>query len=315
MMLNFYRCLTLRRRAILVIVAVVAVVAFVVWLVSSALVVRGFTQRFKPPFPEPPPTVAGRLAESHRITTSDGQEIGAWFVRGQPDKAAVLLLHGINASRGQMLPVMELLAKAGHTVLAISFRAHGDSTGETSAFGWSAQHDVIAAVEFLQHACPGRPVFVVGRSMGAAAAVFAARQLGQQVAGYFIEQPYKDLRSAVWCRLQLRLPPGLDWLAYGGLRLWAPLFLPVDPAQISPYDCVTDIPESVPIVFAGGSADRHAPLVDVQAIVNRVQSHARLVVFDGASHEALPNRDPQFYRTTLFRFLDRQPNDSHRSAD
>jgi uncharacterized protein len=304
-----------RRRAFWVVAAAIALAGIVAWLVSSALVVRGFTRRFRPAFPEPPPTVAGQLAEPHRITTSDGQEIGAWFVRGKPDKGAVLLLHGINASRGQMLPVMELLASARYSVLAISFRAHGDSTGDSSDFGWNEKHDVIAAVKYLRQACPGRPVFVVGRSMGAAAAIFAAGELGEEVAGYLFEQPYRDLDSAVWYRLQHRLPPGLDWLAYGGLRLWSPLYLPVDAAEISPYDRVSDIPASVPIVLVSGSADRHALLADVRAMYERVQSHARLVVFDGATHESLPGNNPRLYRRTLFEFLEQPLNDSHHGAE
>ncbi|MGA2799586.1 MAG: hypothetical protein ABSE63_18545, partial [Thermoguttaceae bacterium] len=95
-----------------------------------------------------------------------------------------------------------------------------------------------------------------------------------------------------------------DWVAYCGLRLWAPLFLPVNLDQISSYDHVKDIPESVPIVFITGSEDRHARLEDVVALLNRVQSHAKLVVFKGAAHEALDMSDPQLYRDSLFNFLD-----------
>src|SRR5208283_5588559 len=101
--------------------------------------------------------------------------------------------------------------------------------------------------------CPRRPIYIVGRSMGAATAIFAAKDLKGQVAGYFLEQPYKDLKSAAWNRLHNRLPPVLDGIAYGGLRLWAPVFLPVDVDQVSPWDHIQDIPENVPVVFITGS--------------------------------------------------------------
>ena len=207
-----------------------------------------------------------------------------------------------------MLQVMEWLAEANFTVLAISFRAHGDSTGQAHDFGWSERNDVIRAVKFLQQEFPEQPVYIVGRSLGAAAAIFAAGELKEEVAGYFLEQPYKDLSSAVWTRLQHQLPPILDWIAYCGLRLWAPLFLPVNVNRISPYDRVQDIPENVPIVFVTGSDDRHARLEDVIAIYNRVKSHAKLIEFKGAAHVGLDRFDPQLYRTTLFNFLDEQRN-------
>ena len=206
-----------------------------------------------------------------------------------------------------MLPVMQCLAEARFTVLAISLRAHGDSTGEINDVGSSARHDLTAAVAFLHRECPRQPVYIVGRSLGAATAIFAAAELDGAVAGYFLEQPYRDLKSAVWNRLQHYLPPPLDWIAYGGLWLWAPVFLPVDAEQLSPSDHIRDIPESVPVVLVTGSADRHAHLDEVTAMYHRIESHAKLVVFHGAAHEALDRYDARLYRMTLFRFLEPPP--------
>lgn len=257
------------------------------------------------PYAEPPPTIAGATAETVRLKACDNEQIGGWFVRGDADKPCVLLLHGNGGSRGQMLPVMRWLAEAGYTVLAISLRAHGDSTGEVNDIGWSSRNDVTAAVRFLHKKCPERPVFIVGRSLGAAAAIFAADELKKDVAGYFLEQPYKDLKSAVWNRLQRHLPPVLDWVAYGGLRLWSPVFLPVDPDLISPYDRIASIPRNVPVVIVTGSADSHAPLDEVKALASRVPSGAKLVVFEGAKHEALDANSPELYRASLLELLAR----------
>jgi alpha-beta hydrolase superfamily lysophospholipase len=283
--------------------AIVLLAGLIGWLAASALVAWEFTHRSRAPFPELPPVVAWGKVEPHRLATSDGQELGAWLVRGDSQKGSVLLLHGNGSSRGQMLHVMELVAHARLTVLAISLRAHGDSTGEMNDFGFSARHDVAAAVEFLEKECPGQPIYIAGRSLGAAAAIFAAGELNERVAGYFLEQPYQDLPRAAWNRLKHHLPPVLDWMAYGGLRLWAPVFLPVAPQRISPHDRVQDIPQSVPVVFVTGSADRHAQLDEVAAMYRRIESHANLVVFDGAEHVDLNWADPEFYRTTLLQFL------------
>ena len=292
-----------KRRKVL---AIVALAGLIFWLGASALVAWKFTRRDRPPFPEPPPQVAWANVEGHRLETSDGQQLGAWLVRGDRQKGCVLLLHGNGSLRGEMLPVMQWLAEAHFTALAISLRAHGDSSGQTNDIGWSARHDVAAAVAFLERECPGQPVYIVGRSLGAAAAIFAADDLKEHVAGYFLEQPYKDLKSATWNRLQHYLPPVLDWIAYGGLRLWAPVFLSVDPEQVSPCDHLQDIPNTVPVVFITGSADRHAHLADVKCMCRQIESHAQLVVFSGAAHEALDRYDPKLYRATLFRFLNQK---------
>jgi fermentation-respiration switch protein FrsA (DUF1100 family) len=280
--------------------ALLAVAAL--WLVSSGLVAWKLTRRVGR-FSEPPPAVAWGQIESYRLETSDHEQVGAWLVRGDPRENCVLVLHGNGDSRRNMLPVIQMLAEARQTVLAVSLRAHGDSSGEVNDIGWSARHDVAAAVALLRRECPGRRIFVLGRSLGAAAAIFAAGQLGTAVDGYFLEQPYKDLPSAVWHRLQHYLPPAADWAAFGGLRLWAGVFLPVNPDRISPLEHVAEIPEAVPIVFVSGSADRHAPLADVRALVDRVRSHAKLVVFTGAEHVALDRYDATLYRASLFDLL------------
>lgn len=283
--------------------ASLAIVLTAIWLGSSAIVAWRLTGRASGPHAEPPPSIAGAPTESVRLQTSDNEQIGGWLVRGDAAKPCVLLLHGNGGGRGQMLPVMRRLADARFTALAISLRAHGDSTGSTNDVGWSARHDVVAAVKFLGREYPGRPIVVVGRSLGAAAAIFAAGEVQDDVAGYFLEQPYKDLRSAVWNRLRNNLPPVLDLIAYGGLRLWSLVFLPVDPHQISPYDCVEAIPATVPVVIVTGSTDRHAPLNEVRAVASRVKSGAKLVVFEGAVHEGLDNRDPKLYYGALLGLL------------
>jgi uncharacterized protein len=293
--------MSMRRR--LKFLAILALAAVILWLAASALVAWRLTRRSHDSFAEPPPVIAGAAAESPRLTTSDNEQIGGWFVRGAPGKPCVLLLHGNGQSRAEMLPQMRWLAEARFSVLAISLRAHGDSTGTLNDIGWSARHDVVAAVDFLRRECPHRPIAIVGRSLGAAAAIFAAEELGGSVAAYFFEQPYKDLKSAVRNRLQNHLPPVLDWVAYGGLRLWAPAFLPVDPDRISPYDSIRSIPQDVPVVIITGSADRHAHLDEVRALANRVKSGAKLVVFEGAAHEPLDRKNPELYRSSLMDLL------------
>ena len=106
------------------------------WLVASLGVAYHLTHRRSPPFAEPAPAVAWGTFESHRFPTRDGHEIGAWYAQGREDAPSVLLLHGHKGSRGNCLGRAELLAKHGCSVLLISLRAHGDSTGELDDIGY-----------------------------------------------------------------------------------------------------------------------------------------------------------------------------------
>ena len=61
------------------------------WLGSSRLVAWRFTRRVCAVRSEILPPVAWPV-ESHRLQTRDGQQIGAWLARGDPEKACVLLV-------------------------------------------------------------------------------------------------------------------------------------------------------------------------------------------------------------------------------
>ncbi len=276
---------------------------FVAWVVVSGFVAWEMTRRVRPPFDEPAPQVGDRSVEPHRLTTSDGEEIGAWLLRRNGSRGCVLLLHGMDASRRAMVPLMDFLAENKFSSLAITLRAHGDSTGETLDFGYGSRHEVIAAVEFLQRELPGQPIYVLGRSLGAAAALFAAEELGGRVAGYFLECPYLDLETATWRRTQEWLPPVLDWAAYLGLRLWSGAFLPVSASEISPCRCAALVPGEVPVVLVCGSEDRELPPSDAREIFRQVESHGKFVLFEGAGHATLYGDNPSLYQETLLELL------------
>jgi alpha-beta hydrolase superfamily lysophospholipase len=268
------------------------------WLLVSLIIAYTLTRRPHARFSEPAPVVAWGTLEEHRLRTSDGETLGAWLCRGSPEGASVLVLHGNRGCRRNSLPVAEFFAGQGCSVLLVSLRAHGDSTGEVNDFGYSARHDVVAAVDFLQRERPGRPVIVNGTSMGAAAAIFASAELGERVAGYVLESPYRDLHQAIRNRTALNFPPVLDRLAYFGVALVGPLVLP-DAVRIAPIDHVVDIPPSLPVLFLSGTMDKHARPSEAQALCQRMEGHARLVLFEGAGHGCLIREDARHYAAAV----------------
>lgn len=280
------------------------VVALVLWLAPGGVVGYMLTHRTRPAFAEPAPTGLARPVGEHRLATRDGQQIGAWFVPPErPGGTTVLLLHGKNRSRRSMTSLMRMLTAEGYGVMAISLRAHGDSTGDTDDVGWSARHDVVAAVEFIEHNAPGGRVVLCGTSLGSAAAVFAAGELGPRVHGYVLDSPYLDLKTAVRNRTTMYLPPVLDDLAYASLRLWASVYLPVDLDRISPRDRLADMPTSVPVLILAGAWDRHSPVEQSVAMAEAVRANGRVVVFERSGHSRLHSREPARYREVLLELL------------
>jgi alpha-beta hydrolase superfamily lysophospholipase len=277
-------------------------VLLTLWFIASLEVAYRLTRRAQPPFPEPIPAADWGKFEPHRLKTFDGQEIGAWLVVGAGDAPSVLLIHGIGASRSACLSRARMFAAQGCSVLMISLRAHGDSTGGFNDMGYSARHDVVVAVEFLERRRPGKPIIVHGLSMGGAAAVFASRELAHRVQGYILESPYRNLKVAVRHRTENALPPLLDRIAYLGLLVVSPLVLP-DLEKTSPVEAIGAIPPDVPVLILAGGEDPVARPDEAEAILDRVRSHARLVLFEHAGHMNFPETYPDLYQRSVLGFL------------
>ncbi|MDG3006673.1 alpha/beta hydrolase [Paludisphaera mucosa] len=272
------------------------------WMAISFCVASRLTRRMQPAIPETAPEVAWGPMEQHRLLASDGLRIGAWYAEGRAEAPALLFLHGSGASRAQCLGRAALLRpEIGCALMFITLRAHGDSDGDYDDIGYGARRDVVAAVDFLGARRPGRPIFVVGASLGSAAATFAAAELGEKVDGYVLESPYRDLKTAVWNRTQV-LPAPLDRAAYLGLRLAAFVLLPHLDA-ISPVRAIAGVPDDVPVLILAGGSDDLATVAEAEAIHERVRTHGRLEVFPGARHNELAVVDPDRYTRTIVAFV------------
>jgi len=141
----------------------------------------------------------------------------------------------------------------------------------------------------------------MGTSLGAAAAVFAAGELGRRVHGYILESPYQDLKTAVWNRTDTYLPPVLSHVAYLGLRTVSPIFLP-NLDEISPVTAISGIPNDVPVLILAGAIDRLARPGEAQALFSQVAAHGELIFFPTADHHNLPESAPDLFKRTLLEF-------------
>lgn len=271
------------------------------WLGLSFLGAWLLTRRVEPLSPEPVPDVDWAKFETTRLKTSDGQDLGGWYVDGREyEKPSVLILHGHGGSRAWCLPQAKIFTDAGCAVFLISMRASGDSTGDSTDIGYSARKDVEAAVEWLRERRADRPVYVMGISMGAAAAIFAAKDVGEKVAGYILESPFRDLKTAVRNRAEIYLPKPWSQVAYSGLVLAAPAFVG-DVDRIAPIRAIDGIPDTIGVTILYGDKDNRARPEEARDLFDRVRNHARLVEIVGGKHFALRTAQPEKYREELLK--------------
>lgn len=282
-------------------IRLLALLAFT-WFALSGLVSYGLSHRIAPPRDEPIPKALRSFVTAHRLRSSDGLEFGSWYAEGREDGASIVLLHGNWGGRSQLSEELVDLHLAGHSVLAVTMRAHGDSEGSENDIGYSARHEVVRAVAFLREARPGRPIAIFGSSMGAAAALHAAGELGDDVDAYILSAPYADLREAGRRRIHRYLPPGLRHLAELGLRVWSPVFFP-DIDRTRPVDAAARVHAEARLLVLVGAEDDRAPPEDARAILTTI-GRGRLVLFPGLSHVSLHDGDHRRWLENVLPFLD-----------
>lgn len=232
---------------------------------------------------------------------ADGLRLSAWHL-SQPgaDRPPILVLHGVGSNKQNFLPIGKMLSAAGHPVLLLDFRAHGQSAGHFTTLGALEVADVKAAHDWLARRYPGRPVRAVGYSMGAAAAVRAAsaydlfdrlaldscfarveNSIRHSAAGWYFPSP---LAAAWW------------WT----MRGWAWTFTGVDLDRLCPEEDIARLSDRR-LLLIHGSADATTPAADSVRLQERSGGQAACWLVSGAGHlQAIG--DPE-YAERLRRFL------------
>jgi alpha-beta hydrolase superfamily lysophospholipase len=146
----------------------------------------------------------------------------SWLPDG-PERCVVVLVHGFTEHAGRYEHVAEEFNRRGIAVHAVDLRGHGRSEGKRIWIKSFSQHlaDIRAFVAQVQKESAGRPVFLLGHSMGGTIAALLATEQNSKVRGLVLSAPavrvgadvYPVLRRlAVWVS---RVWPGLRLVRLG----------------------------------------------------------------------------------------------------
>ena len=107
-------------------------------------------------------------------------------------KAAILCVHALGLSNRAFGPMAKELTKRGFTIYAMDVRGFGawqhEFGSETVSFS-RAMNDVKSMLQLIKMREPGKPVFLLGESMGGAIALRAACENADQMAGVISSAP------------------------------------------------------------------------------------------------------------------------------
>jgi pimeloyl-ACP methyl ester carboxylesterase len=219
--------------------------------------------------------------------SGDETEIKGWWVPGTSGRGTVVMVHGLNRSRIEMVRRAPFVHEGGWNALLIDLRHHGASGGQATTFGVKEKDDVAAAVRFARERAPG-PVVLWGVSLGGASVVLAAAD-DPTVAGVICDSSYRSLDDTV--RHHLRL--------FRGFRFWLRIVPSWPVADLSIYwigrrggfdPAAADVVAAArklhgrPALFVANSEDRRMPQEIAFELKAAAGPRAEVLIVPGKSH-------------------------------
>jgi uncharacterized protein len=244
----------------------------------------------------------GAVREDLDVVAPDGTLLRGWTIRpAGPNRDWVVLFHGVADNRLGVLSYAEMLLRRGYSVVMMDSRAHGQSGGAMTTYGWKEREDsdaidnALFATESVHH------LFYLGESMGAAISLQSAA-IDSRVDGVVAEASFANLREVAYDYAGLEISP---WIG-------RTLFLPAVSTSLSAVEReavmhADDVsPEkavaarSFPVLLICDGEDRRIPCRHSREIFDHAAGPKELWVVPHAGHTMAYGTAPaEFERRVL----------------
>ena len=233
------------------------------------------------------PASFGLASEDVSFRSSDGVPLSGWWVAAPEAKGTVVMVHGLNRSRIEMVRRVPFVHGEGWNALLFDLRRHGASGGTVTTFGAKEKQDVEAAAAFARSRSP-QPVVLWGVSLGAASAMLAASE-DPSVAGVICDSSYRSLDDTL--RHHLRLFRGWKpwlrivpvWPVADEILFWLGRRGGFDPSAVDVQKAAARL-GGRPALFVANSEDRRMPKEIAFSLADAAGPAAQVLVVPSKSH-------------------------------
>lgn len=244
------------------------------------------------------------LMEWH-LKSDDGLTLRGTYIKAdQPSKRVVLLAHGINHAREQMIPYARLFHDWHYHVLMPDARAQGESDGHRIGFGWQDRFDYQGWIqEVIDQLGDDVEIVLMGISMGASTVMATAgEKLPDNVKAVVADSGFDSLfemaKTVVHRQYHLPAFPIVqiaDRVAQ--LRTGTRLVTQRVSHQLKQI--------KVPILVIHGEDDQVVPIKQARALYQAISGVKSRYIVPNTKHIMSYAHDPKKYREVVSQFLDR----------
>jgi hypothetical protein len=240
--------------------------------------------------------------EDISFDTEDAVRLSGWWVPVEEAHGTVVLIHGLNRQRIEMVQKVPFLHEAGWNALLFDSRQHGESGGEVRSFGFYEQRDVRAALDWIRERSPG-PTVLWGVSLGGATAAMTAAA-EPDVGGLICDSSFRSLADTVrhhvrlfrgWNPALKLIPP---WPTSEIALFWIGQRGGFDTDSVDVEAAVARLGDR-PCLFVCNSDDRRMPSQIAFDLQRAAGPQAKVLVVPGKSHGGAYRAGTAQYQTAV----------------
>ena len=218
-----------------------------------------------------------------QLTTSNGTKLEAWYMKADSAKGTVILFHGLNSNKGNVLAEAFSFISFGYNAMLVDIRAHGNSEGIANSLGYKESEEVKLAYDHISKKGE-KNIVLWGMSLGAVIITKAIWQYDLQPQKIILEMPFDRLQDHINARARIGGFPGEP---FGFLvTLWTG----VEKGYWGYGHRTSRYAKKIkcPVLLQWGNSDEYVLSKEIERIFAAIGSFKKkLEIYDGARHGPL----------------------------
>ena len=142
-----------------------------------------------------------------QLTTASGKKLEAWYMKADSAKGTVILFHGLNSNKGNVLGEAFEFNSFGYNTMLVDIRAHGNSEGIVNTLGYDEAEEVKLAFDHLS-GMGEKNIILWGMSLGAVIIAKAIWEYDLTPQKIILEMPFDRLQDHIKARARISGFPG-----------------------------------------------------------------------------------------------------------
>ncbi len=247
------------------------------------------------------PADLGLRYEEVQFLTADRLTLRGWFLESPGARAAIVLVHDLEATRAdvdrRLMDLARDYVRRGYSVFTFDLRGHGESGGVHDTLGRDESLDVAAAVRCVHRRAPGVPVILHGFGFGAAVSLAAVADRAE-VAAVVADSAFPTMREYLHARWRWLPSPVLTVVGRVARRLYG-----ADIDALRPVAVVNRV--GVPVLYIHNQDD---PLLPPSCTLNlaaaSLDARDRVWIAAGHGHATGYREAPDTYLRRVVEFYE-----------